>query len=499
MAINSITGNTLLTTGAFPPARVASAGSPLNPPTGGLLIVDGVQLVAGDRVLCKDEANPVNNGIYAANTGPWVRTTDATANTQFFSGMLVSVGVGAVNKGAIFFCTCTDDPIVVGTSPITFSPVLGGSSVLTGPARTVFGVAGNSSGPFGNVTATSGSGGILAESGGTLAFRTSLPGGYTIGANLTIDTGGNLIAPTVNKLTLTQPASAATLTIANTKTLTALNSISLAGVDGKTATFNNSLSFAGADGKSLTLNTSLTVSTNDGTLSFGSAAKTLTVNNSGTLAGGDAFTLVIAANKTFAVNNSLAFSGTDSTTFSFPNASDTVVTLAATQTLTNKTIDSASNTLKVSGVTVSAGQYPGSTTNDSATAGNVGEYVSSSVASGSAISLTTNVVANLTSISLTPGDWDVWGIAQYLGTGSTTVNSVQTTLSLVSATQDTTNGRYTYTPAFGTTGFANPLTAHIGPARFSLSTTTTIYLTVVGTFAASTLSAYGILQARRRR
>jgi hypothetical protein len=121
VSINTITGNTLLTSGSFPPVRAASTGSPLNPSTGGLLVVDGVQLVAGDRVLCKDETSAVNNGIYAANTGPWVRTTDATNNQQFFSGMAVTVGLGNVNAGLTFICTSTDDPVIVGTSLITFA------------------------------------------------------------------------------------------------------------------------------------------------------------------------------------------------------------------------------------------------------------------------------------------------------------------------------------------------------------------------------------------
>src|SRR5712671_5473996 len=110
MAINSITGNTLLTSGSFPPARAASTGSPLTPTTGGLLVVDGIQLVAGDRVLCKDETSAVNNGIYAANTGPWVRTSDAANNSQFFSGMGITVALGATNGGKTFLCTTSDDP-----------------------------------------------------------------------------------------------------------------------------------------------------------------------------------------------------------------------------------------------------------------------------------------------------------------------------------------------------------------------------------------------------
>jgi hypothetical protein len=120
MSINSINGNTLLTSGSFPPVRAASTGSPLSPSVGGLLVVDGIQLVAGDRVLCKDETSAVNNGIYAASTGPWVRTSDAAGNQNFFSGMAVTVALGAVNAGLTYICTCTDDPVIVGTSLITF-------------------------------------------------------------------------------------------------------------------------------------------------------------------------------------------------------------------------------------------------------------------------------------------------------------------------------------------------------------------------------------------
>lgn len=51
--------------------------------------------------------------------------------------------------------------------------------------------------------------------------------------------------------------------------------------------------------------------------------------------------------KTLTVNNSLTLAGTDGTVMTFPGASDTVATLAATQTLTGKTIAGASNSLTV--------------------------------------------------------------------------------------------------------------------------------------------------------
>ena len=48
--------------------------------------------------------------------------------------------------------------------------------------------------------------------------------------------------------------------------------------------------------------------------------------------------LTIAAGKTVTVNNSLTFAGTDGAVLTFPTGTDTVVTLAATQTLTAKTL-----------------------------------------------------------------------------------------------------------------------------------------------------------------
>src|SRR5579871_2145813 len=45
MPINSIAGNTLLISGSFPPVRVATTGGNLNLAAGGLLLIDGVQLV----------------------------------------------------------------------------------------------------------------------------------------------------------------------------------------------------------------------------------------------------------------------------------------------------------------------------------------------------------------------------------------------------------------------------------------------------------------------
>ena len=128
-------------------------------------------------------------------------------------------------------------------------------------------------------------------------------------ANIAANLGAAIVS-TINKLTITTPATGSTLTIADGKTLTANSTLTLAGTDSKTLTVNKNLTLDGADGKTLTLTTGLTVNTNDGTLAFGAASKTLTVNKI------------------------LTLDGTDSTTMTFPSTSATLGGLAIAQTWT---------------------------------------------------------------------------------------------------------------------------------------------------------------------
>lgn len=146
------------------------------------------------------------------------------------------------------------------------------------------------------------------------------------------------------------------------------------------------------------------------------------------------------------------------------------------------------------------GQLPGEPSNAAATAGNIGELISSTIASGSAVSLTTGTPANVTSISLTAGDWDVWINARYTGGATTQVTNVLASINDTSATLDTTPGRIGSLFANGNAVFnTSTLDVPVGAARISLASTTTIYFVAQALFTTSTCSAYGVINARRRR
>lgn len=85
----------------------------------GLQTIDGVVLVAGDRVLVKDQAAGAENGIYVAAAGAWARATDADSGTKLNAGAQVPVEAGTVNADTTWMLK-TDGAIIVGATPIAF-------------------------------------------------------------------------------------------------------------------------------------------------------------------------------------------------------------------------------------------------------------------------------------------------------------------------------------------------------------------------------------------
>lgn len=122
-------------------------GSTVNVALTGLVAIDGVTPVAGDRVLLKNQTAPAENGIYIAAAGAWSRATDNDSASEM-SGAAVFVEEGTTNADTAWVVT-TNDPITVGTTAIAWGQFAGGGSITAGAGLTqtgnVFDVGGSTS------------------------------------------------------------------------------------------------------------------------------------------------------------------------------------------------------------------------------------------------------------------------------------------------------------------------------------------------------------------
>lgn len=134
----------------------------------------------------------------------------------------------------------------------------------------------------------------------------------------------------------------------------------------------------------------------------------------------------------------------------------------------------------------------GTITNDNANAGSFGEYATNTTSS---TSLTTSVVANCTSVSLTAGDWDVTGVVQFNAGATTTIQYIIGGISTTSATLGTLGTFSQLTNQ--TTGAITYLTAPT--VRISVASTTTVFLVGESVFGVSTMNCSGLIRARRVR
>ena len=77
-------------------STVAATTANVDLTTGGLLEIDGVQLVADDRVLVKSQSTASQNGIYLAKAGAWVRAADYNSALEIQAGDFVFVSGGTL-------------------------------------------------------------------------------------------------------------------------------------------------------------------------------------------------------------------------------------------------------------------------------------------------------------------------------------------------------------------------------------------------------------------
>lgn len=125
-----------------------------------------------------------------------------------------------------------------------------------------------------------------------------------------------------------------------------------------------------------------------------------------------------------------------------------------------------------------------------------GNYLESRIAVGSAVALTNNVAANLTSLELTAGTWDISAIGVYLPAAATVVGNIilalNTTSATLPATYQDTRVQNVYPAAFTPVAELMLTTAIV---RVTPGSTTTYYAVARAGFSTDTLSVYGVLRA----
>ena len=101
----------------------------------GTQTVDGVALIAGDRVLVKDQSTASANGIYVVAASTWSRSTDADTDAEVTSGMFTFVEEGTVNADSGWVLS-TNNPIVVGSTSLAFAQFSGAGQITAGAGLT---------------------------------------------------------------------------------------------------------------------------------------------------------------------------------------------------------------------------------------------------------------------------------------------------------------------------------------------------------------------------
>lgn len=140
----------------------------------GLRSVDGVSLVAGERVLVKDQVDAKENGIYAVAEGAWTRAPDSDTGAKLKAGSVVVVTEGGVNADTMWTLR-TDGAIAIGTTALAWQWMAGANA----PDQ----AAGDSSRKVANTNFVANAlsamaAGYMFETGKWMGARGSLPQGF---------------------------------------------------------------------------------------------------------------------------------------------------------------------------------------------------------------------------------------------------------------------------------------------------------------------------------
>lgn len=98
--------------------------------------IDGVAVIAGDRVLVANQTLAKDNGLWIVANGDWVRATDANSSAKVTPGLTVMVEEGTANGDSLWHLT-TNAPITLGTTALTFKMLAGRTGIAAGTYKSL--------------------------------------------------------------------------------------------------------------------------------------------------------------------------------------------------------------------------------------------------------------------------------------------------------------------------------------------------------------------------
>ena len=466
-----------------------------------------------------------NNVTYAGNytfTGTLTGNTNVTFPT---SGTLLT------SAGAVTSIAGTANEITASASVGSVTLSITDNAVLPGTGGVTL--------PQGNTAARAGGAGTIRFNSQTTVFESTVDGS-TWATIETSSTGVTSVSGTSNRITASPTTGAVVVDISASyvgqTSITTLGTITTGVWNGSvvqpsyggtgivntgTITIGAAITFAGAYTftGTLTNTTSVTFPTS-GTLATTSQIPSFPLSpaNGGTGVNNGTNTLTVGANST--INQNVSTSGTP--TFSnvqldsgglFDTNSNLIIKFnpqasAVNYLLVTNNAATYPVYLQANGADTNINLYlegkgnlgaviGGTTAGDNAASGFVGEYISSNIASGSAVTVANTTATDITHISLTAGDWDVWGNITWVSF-ATNMYDVLGWINTTSAT--TIDPSLTYYISDGSGTAINAFISTPPPSqRISISSTTSVYLSCYTTMASGNATACGTISARRVR
>jgi hypothetical protein len=180
----------------------------------GAQTIDGVSIVAGNRVLVKNQSLSQNNGIYLCASGSWTRTTDANTWDALTSAFTF-IEQGTLNGDCGFVCTANAGG-TLGTTALPWSQFSGAGTFTAGTGLTLTGSVFSLTSP---VAVANGGTGLTSLGSGVATFL-GTPSSANLAAAVSDETGSGALVFASSPTLVTPTLGAATATSLNGVTLT---------------------------------------------------------------------------------------------------------------------------------------------------------------------------------------------------------------------------------------------------------------------------------------